>query len=327
MSSFGATIFGCEALQLSIEEKAFFRDANPFGFILFARNIADADQVRNLCAELRDTVGHNAPILIDQEGGRVQRLRPPMATEWAPPLAHILETGKNAERAMYLRYRIIAQELRALGVDANCAPMVDVATEHTHPFLKNRCYGSEPNVVAQLGRAVANGLSDGGVLPVLKHVPGHGRAQVDSHLDLPTVKVSRDALTRDFAPFAALSDLPMGMTAHLVYEAVDPAPATTSAKMMRLIRDEIGFGGLIMTDDICMEALSGTLAERAHNSLRAGCDVVLHCSGKLAEMVEVAHASGGMGDLAQSRAEAALAARQTPETVDIAALAEELKAF
>lgn len=327
MSGFGATIFGCEGLRLSAEEQQFFKAARPFGFILFARNIDNADQVRALCDALRACVDHDAPILIDQEGGRVQRFRAPLATEWLPPLEQVAAAGANAERVMYLRYRIIAHELRSLGVDANCAPMVDVAQPHTHAFLKNRCYGFDAPTVARLGRAVANGLSDGGVLPVIKHIPGHGRAQVDSHLDLPRVSASVEDLAEDFAPFKALNDLPMGMTAHLVFEALDMAPATTSAVMMGLIREQIGFDGLIMTDDISMQALSGTLAERSRNSVAAGCDVVLHCSGVLAEMRDVAEASGMMTDVALRRAQAALRARRAPLTVDIEALAAELRAF
>ncbi|KPA22875.1 Beta-hexosaminidase [Shimia sp. SK013] len=327
MDRFGATIFGCEGLRLSDDEHAFFRDVRPFGFILFARNIESSDQVRALCEELRACVAHHAPILIDQEGGRVQRFRAPLASEFLPPLEQVVAAGENAERAMYVRYRIIAHELLSLGVDANCAPMVDVAHESTHPFLKNRCYGFDSEYVSRIGRAVADGLSDGGVLPVVKHIPGHGRAVVDSHFDLPTVAAPISELDADFAPFKALNDLPMGMTAHLVYEAIDDAPATTSAKMMRMIRDDIGFGGLIMTDDINMKALKGSLGALSRVSLDAGCDVILHCNGDFAEMQEVAQASGEMTDAAQTRAEAALAARKSPDTVDIEALSAELKAF
>ena len=229
LSRFGATILDAEGLRLTAEEKRFFAQANPFGFILFARNIDTPDQVRALCAEMRDAVGRNAPITIDQEGGRVQRLRSPTWREWLPALDHVTAAGEAAVEAMYLRNRIIAHELHALGIDSNCAPLVDVAAPATHDFLKNRCYGFDPDSVAQIGRAVADGLLDGGVLPVVKHIPGHGRAVVDSHLDLPVVSAGLDELDRvDFAPFRALNDLPMGMTAHLVYEAVDDRPATTS---------------------------------------------------------------------------------------------------
>ena len=327
LSRFNAAIFGCDGLRLNPEEAAFFRDVQPFGFILFARNIDTADQLRALCEDLRACVDHHAPILIDQEGGRVQRLRAPLVREWVPPLDEVQNAGKHAARAMYLRYRIIADELMAMGVDANCAPMVDVAREDTHPFLKNRCYGTDPDTVSQIGRAVANGLWDGGVFPVLKHMPGHGRAKVDSHLDLPRVSVPRTELDADFAPFRALSDLPMGMTAHIVFEDIDDGPATTSPAMMRLMREDLQFDGLIMTDDIGMEALSGTVDQRAGAAIAAGCDVVLHCNGTLVERQAVAKTCGEMSETAQSRAEAVLAARRRPVPVDIEALAEELKAF
>ncbi len=327
MSRFGATIFGCEGLHLSQRERAFFRNVRPFGFILFARNIENADQVRALCDDLRSCVGHHAPILIDQEGGRVQRFRAPMAREFVPPMEQVAAAGENAERAMYIRYRIIAHELMSLGVDANCAPMVDVANADTHPFLKNRCYGTDPEQVSLIGQAVADGLSDGGVLPVVKHIPGHGRTLVDSHFDLPTVTVPKVELALDFAPFKALNTLPMGMTAHLVFTAIDDQPATTSARMMSMIREDIGFGGLIMTDDINMKALQGTLSDLSRASIDAGCDVILHCNGAFEEMQEVAEAADEMTEAAQRRAEAALAARKTPDSVDIKALAEELKTF
>lgn len=325
MKRFGATIFGCEGLNLSASEKTFFRDANPFGFILFARNIDSFEQIIALCDELRACVDHHAPILIDQEGGRVQRLRPPLARDWTPPLDFVAAAGENAERAMYLRYLITALELRSVGVDANCAPMVDVACSDTHPFLKNRCYSSDVTTVETLGRAVADGLMDGGVLPVLKHIPGHGRAKADSHLDLPRITATADDLERDFAPFRALNDLPMGMTAHLVYEALDERPATTSPKLMQLIRDEIGFDGLVMTDDISMQALSGPLVERSSQSIAAGCDVVLHCNGDLAEMQDIAAASGEMSNPAQERAMRVLQACRSPVTLDIPALSAELE--
>lgn len=325
MSRFGATIFGCEGLRLSNDEIEFFADARPFGFILFARNIESPSQIKALCAELRAAAGHDAPILIDQEGGRVQRLRPPHWRQWPAPLQHAEAAGAQAERALYLRYRLIAEELYALGIDGNCAPMVDVAEADTHRFLRNRCYGTDPVSVAKLGRAVANGLLDGGVLPVLKHIPGHGRARADSHLELPHVTASlAEIKAQDFAPFQALNDLPMGMTAHIVFDAIDPAPATISAKVMAMIRHDIGFQGLIMTDDISMQALSGTLAKRSQASLAAGCDVILHCNGTLAEMEAVAEASGTMSEVAQTRAKHTLAARRSPQNIDSQALLNEL---
>ncbi len=327
MSRFGATILDADGLRLSTDEKAFFRDVNPFGFILFARNIDTADQVRALCAEFREAVGRDCPITIDQEGGRVQRLRGPIWREWVPPLDHIAGCS-DPVRAMYLRYRLIANELYALGIDSNCAPMVDVPNDQTHEFLTNRCYGKDAAQVAAIGRAVAEGLLDGGVLPVLKHIPGHGRATQDSHFDLPHVEADIEALTEvDFAPFKALNDLPMGMTAHLVYDAIDPKPATLSTKMMGVIRDQIGFDGLIMTDDISMKALQGSLADLSRASLDAGCDVVLACNRTLSERMDIAEAAGEMTELAQSRADAALLARRTPDAIDIPDLEAQLKAL
>src|SRR6056297_3890237 len=271
---FGACILDAEGLRLTDAEKRLFAEVNPFGFILFARNIDTPEQVRALCAEMREAVGRDAPITIDQEGGRVQRLRAPLWRDWPAPLDQVAQAGGGAARAMYLRYRIIAAELHALGIDSNCAALVDVAGPRTHPFLRNRCYGEDAHTVAKLGRSVANGLLDGGVLPVVKHIPGHGRAEADSHHDLPVVDTAPGRLqATDFAPFQALNDLPLGMTAHVVYSAIESAPATLSAPMMRVIRDEIGFDGLIMTDDISMKALQGTLPDLSRAALGAGCDV------------------------------------------------------
>lgn len=325
MSQFGATIFGCDGLRLGPEEAAFFREANPFGFILFARNIDTADQIRALCDDLRATVGHAAPILIDQEGGRVQRLRAPLATEWAPPLEFVTAAGAQARRAMYLRYALIGAELRGLGIDSNCAPMLDVIAAGTHEFLRDRCYGEDPAKVASLGRAVADGLLAGGVMPVVKHIPGHGRSLVDSHLDVPRVVASLHELERDFAPFRAFGDLSMGMTAHLIFEALDSRPATVSPVLVQHIRDDIGFDGLLMTDDISMQALSGTVPQRAAAAIAAGCDVVLHCNGSLAERVAVAEAAAAMGPAAERRARRVLASRPAAAALDIPALTAELE--
>lgn len=326
--SFGATILDADGLRLSKDEIAFFREANPLGFILFARNIETPDQVYGLCSEFRDAVGRDAPITIDQEGGRVQRLRGPEWREWLPPLDFVQAAGDDAERAMYIRHRLMAHELKVLTIDSNCAPMVDIIVKETHKFLRNRCYGTSPGDIALLGRAAADGLLDGGVLPVIKHMPGHGRTDLDSHFDLPRVDVSLDTLREtDFAPFRLLNDLPMGMTAHVVYEAVDEAPATLSREMMRLIREDIGFDGLIMTDDTGMKALTGTPAQIATRALEAGCDVILHCNAPLAERVATANAAGQMTDAAQTRAEAALAARRAPDDIDIVDMNAELEAL
>ena len=326
--SFGATILDAQGLRLSADEKALFRDADPFGFILFARNLETPDQIRALCDEMRAAVGRDAPITIDQEGGRVQRLRPPLGRDWTPPLDFVAQAADAAEAAMRLRYRLIAHDLRALGIDSNCAPLVDVATEETHPFLRNRCYGTDPAAVARLGRAAADGMLAGGVLPVVKHIPGHGRATADSHHDLPRVRAPRrDLAAQDYAPFAALADLPMAMTAHVVYEAVDDLPATLSPATIAAIRHEIGFDGLLMTDDMSMKALQGDLGDLSSRAIAAGCDVVLLCNAALADRARVAEAAGRMTAAAQRRAEAVLAARQSPDTVDIPALEAQLEAL
>ncbi|MDV7269533.1 beta-N-acetylhexosaminidase [Thioclava sp. A2] len=323
----GAAIFGCEGLELTPREAAFFREANPWGFILFARNIDNPQQVARLTSSLREAVGRDAPVLIDQEGGRVQRMRAPHWREWLPPLEQLTAAGDLGTRALWLRYRIIADELRAVGIDVNCAPTCDIAGPLTHPFLQNRCFGTKPEVVIDAARASAEGLLAGGVLPIIKHIPGHGRATADSHKNLPVVEATHAELSAsDFAPFKALADLPMGMTAHIRFTALDDAPATQSARMIGLIRDEIGFDGLLMTDDISMEALSGDLTSRTRASLAAGCDLVLHCNGELPEMEAIVAEAGQMGQAAQIRADRALALRKPPETIDIAALEAELGA-
>jgi len=322
---YGATILDASGLRLTAQEKALFRAVKPFGFILFARNIDTPDQVRALCDELREAAGHEAVITVDQEGGRVQRLRAPHWRDWTAPLDFVQVAGPNAAEAMYLRFRLIADELHRVGIDSNCAPMVDVAGAQTHAFLRNRCYGTTPDAVATLGRAAADGMLAGGVLPVVKHMPGHGRATMDSHFDLPQVDAPRAALdTHDFAPFKALNDLPMGMTAHLVYDAIDPRPATLSPVMMQLIREDIGFDNLIMTDDISMKALSGEVDDIAAGALAAGCDVVLYCNATLEDRTLVADAAGEMSEAAQTRAVRALGMRRTPDNVDIPALTAKL---
>jgi len=324
-----AAILGCLGPRLRPDERAFFADAQPWGFILFARNIETPDQVRRLTHGLREAVGWNAPVLIDQEGGRVQRMGPPHWRQWLPPLDQIAGAGENAPRSMELRSQIIAAELRAVGIDVNCAPMADIAEPLTHAVLKNRCYGTDRDTVIACARAVANGLLRGGVLPILKHMPGHGRALVDSHLDLPTIDADpKDMENNDFATFKALSDLKMGMTAHLVYRTLDPdRPATQSPIMMDVIRNHIGFDGLLMTDDISMQALDGSLTDRASASIKAGCDLVLHCNGDLPEMREIVEAAGEMQGKSVDRANAALAQRKDPEEFDIKAAEAELTAL
>jgi beta-N-acetylhexosaminidase len=322
----GAAIFGCAGPSLDPNEAAFFREADPFGFILFARNVETPDQLRRLTSDLRASVGRDAPVLVDQEGGRVQRLRAPHWREWLPPLDQVARSGSRAAEGMALRSRLIAHELREVGIDANCAPCADIAAPQTHPFLRNRCYGSDAGMVTKVARAVADAHLQGGVLPVVKHMPGHGRSTADTHHDLPTVDVDADTLVAtDFAPFRSLNDLPMAMTSHIVFAAYDPVlPATQSPAMIRVIREVIGFQGLLMTDDLNMQALAGTLAERAALSIAAGCDIALHCKGDLAEMQAVAQAAGRMGAKAQQRAADALGCRRVPDDVDIRALEAKL---
>jgi beta-N-acetylhexosaminidase len=322
-----ASILGPIGHSVTDWERAFFRDSDPLGFIVFARNVDTPDQLRRLTSDLRDAVGRDAPILIDQEGGRVQRMREPHWREWLPPLEQAALASDTA-RSFYIPSRIMADELRGVGIDANCAPTCDIAGPETHPFLRNRCLGEDPITVIQNARATADGLLDGGVLPVMKHMPGHGRGTVDSHLGLPVADVALDvAADWDFAPFRGLNDLPMGMTAHIIFSAVGMSPSTQNPDMIKLIRNEIGFDGLLMSDDISMEALSGTVAERTTASISAGCDVVLHCNGDPAEMQAVTDAAGTMTDCAVARTHAALAQRKTPDDIDIAALSAELEAL
>lgn len=325
-----ATILGPEGPVLGRDEAAFFREADPWGFILFARNVATPDQLRRLTGDLRAAVGREAPILVDQEGGRVQRLRAPHWREYLPPLDQMACAAPDRRlHAVWLRYRLIAAELRAVGLDADCAPTADIAGPDTHPFLRNRCFGADATTVTEAARACAEGLLAGGVLPVMKHLPGHGRAAVDSHLHLPRVTAPLDELdATDFTPFAALADLPMAMTAHIVFDAVDPArPATASPDVVRLIRDRLGFGGLLMTDDLSMEALSGTLADRAAAGIAAGCDIALYCRGVRAEAEAVVAAAGQLTGAASRRADAALARRTRPDAIDTALLEAEFEAL
>jgi len=321
----GAAILGLAGPELTADEAAFFREADPWGFILFARNVADPAQLLALTSDLRACLGRDVPVLVDQEGGRVQRLRAPHWREYSPPL----EEAASGLRAMFLRSALIGAELAAVGIDVNCAPCADLAMPETHPFLHNRCAGATPDAVVPMARAIAEGLALAGVAPVLKHIPGHGRATADSHHDLPVVTADAATLrATDFDTFARLADMPMAMSAHVTYTAFDPdAPATLSPAMIHLIREEIGFDGLLMSDDISMQALSGSLAERTTRARAAGCDIVLHCSGVLDEAAEVVAAAGTLDGAAARRADAALAARPRAQTVDIRALEAEFQAL
>jgi beta-N-acetylhexosaminidase len=285
-------IFGCQGAELTADERALFQAHNPLGFILFGRNVVDPAQVKSLIAALRESVGRaDAPVLIDQEGGRVARLRPP---HWraAPPAGRI---GALVERegievaceAARINSRLLANELAALGIDVDCAPVADVPVPDAHDIIGDRAYAADPVLVGRMARAAAQGLLDGGVLPVVKHIPGHGRARADSHEELPVVEDSRTALERsDFAPFRVLADMPWAMTAHVLYTSLDrDNPATTSRKVIaEIIRGHIGFDGVLVSDDLSMKALKGDLPSRGRAALEAGCDVLLHCTGNFAEM-------------------------------------------
>ncbi|MFG1358162.1 beta-N-acetylhexosaminidase [Xanthobacter pseudotagetidis] len=326
-----AFISGCAGTRLSPDERAFFAESAPWGFILFARNVEDPAQVRALVGALREAVGWNAPVLIDQEGGRVQRLRPPHWPEYPPaePFGVLYDHDPaTALKAVRLNSRAIAADLAALGIDVDCLPVADLRHPDGHGIIGNRAYGETPAKVAALARAASDGLIDGGVLPVVKHIPGHGRAPADSHERLPVVAAPRAVLeAEDFAAFRALADLPLGMTAHVVYRAIDPEhPATTSPVMIAdVIRRDIGFSGLLMSDDLSMGALAGSLADRGRAAIAAGCDMLLHCNGRLEEMTEVAAVAPALAGLAAERAGRALALRKMADAVDVAALRAEVQ--
>lgn len=329
-----AFITGVSGTELTAAEREFIRDQRPWGFILFKRNVATPAQVAALVAELRAVAGApDAPVLIDQEGGRVQRLGPPHWPVYPPGavFASLYDTDSAfGLAAARLSARLIAADLADLGITVDCLPLADVPVPGADAVIGNRAYGTEPGKVAAIARAVAEGLEQGGVLPVLKHIPGHGRATADTHFKLPTVDTPRDELERtDFAAFKPLSDLPMAMTAHVVFSAIDPAhPATTSATMIAdVIRGAIGFQGLLMSDDVSMNALSGNIAERTRAIFAAGCDVALHCNGNIEEMRDVAGETPELSGRALERANAALAARKLPQPFDRAAARTELDAL
>jgi beta-N-acetylhexosaminidase len=316
-----AFICGCAGLALTAEERAFLRLEDPWGLILFKRNIADRDQVHELTRSFRECVGRaDAPVLIDQEGGRVQRMGPP---HWrAYPAAAAIEAGlepSRAEAAARLVARLIATDFIEVGITIDCAPVLDVANEGMHAAIGTRAFSSRPERVAAMGRAVAEGLLAGGVAPVIKHMPGHGRARVDSHHELPVVDAARADLKRDFAPFVALRDLPIAMSAHLLYTAIDPRhPATASPIVVaEIMRGEIGFDGLILSDDLSMKALGGPFDARAAAVFEAGLDIVLHCNGDLSETRPVASAAPALAGASLRRAKAAQAAITVPQPFDI----------
>ena len=332
-----AVIFGCSGLTLTDAERAFFTTCDPLGFILFARNVDTPEQVRALVSDLRGCVGRNAPVLIDQEGGRVQRLRPP---HWrsAPPLRQFgdlyARDPVRAAKAVRINMQAIGVELADLGIDVDCAPCLDVPVPGAHDVIGNRALSEDPTVVAALAAAACEGLIDAGVVPVIKHLPGHGRAGVDSHIELPTVDAIEDALSSsDFAPFQAVAQMPVAaMTAHVVYDAFDPAQTATLSKTVigDIIRKRIGFAGLLMSDDLGMKALNGSFEELAAGCLAAGCDVALHCSGVLSEMEQIAvgatplsdHAYQAMESLDEYRGSPRVEIDRTEASFEVASLLE-----
>jgi beta-N-acetylhexosaminidase len=316
-------IFGCSGPVLEPSERDFFRDVEPWGFILFGRNVETKEQVRALTDALRETVGDaSAPVLIDQEGGRVARLKPPVWNKRPPQGVFGTLHGEDPQRASeaaYLNARLIAADLAEIGVNVDCLPVLDVPVAGAHDVIGDRAFSTDPSVVIDIGRAVMDGLTEGGVLPVMKHAPGHGRAGCDTHHDLPHVTASREQLSAaDFVTFRSLAHCPMAMTAHVVYDAIDPKrPATLSPRVIReVIRGEIGYQGLLMTDDLSMSALSGPLSARAKAALFAGCDVVLHCNGGMDEMKDVALEAKPLEGEWLKRAETALGQLLRPADFD-----------
>lgn len=333
MTESKATILGCSGLALTSEEKAFYRGERPWGFILFGRNISEAAQITDLVAELRDSVGWHAPVLIDQEGGRVQRIRPPILKRY--PSGQVLGDLYRRDPALGLRAawamsRLHAFDLSSLGIDVDCLPVLDVPVEGSSNVIGDRAYGGYPETVIAMGRAAAEGLKAGGLLPVMKHMPGHGRGFADSHLELPVVTVSRDELeAHDFPPFVAMKDELMAMTCHVVFTAIDPDnPATTSRKVTDgIIREHIGFTGLLLSDDSSMNALSGTIGQRAANIIAGGCDIVLHCNGDMDEMREVVANVPQLAGQSLARTKAVEAGFTAADAADEAALRAEFEAM
>ena len=320
-----ALILGCSGPDLNETERRFFADADPLGFMLFARNCVDPVQVRALVGALRESVGRaDAPVLIDQEGGRVVRLKPP---HWraAPAARHFADLARRdsvrAAEAARLNAHLVAAELNELGITVNCVPVLDVLQPGAHPVIGDRALGDTPERVAELGRAVCEGVLDGGLLPVIKHIPGHGRALLDSHEELPEVTASRHELEAiDWAPFRELGAMPWAMTAHVIYRAIDTSrPATTSVGVIeQVIRGAIGFDGVLLSDDLSMKALKDGPGPSAAAALAAGCDLALHCNGILAEMESVAQTAGPCGEVTLDRLDRAEAMRRQPKPIEVA---------
>jgi beta-N-acetylhexosaminidase len=330
MSESIAMISGCLGAELSAEEAAFFKDRRPWGFILFARNLKEPNQIADLTASFRDAVGRpNAPVLIDQEGGRVQRLRPPLAPNYpsGAALGAIYRQSASAGRqAARILSRLHALDLRKLGINVDCLPVLDVPVEGANNVIGDRAYGFDPKTVTEMGREAALGLMDGGVLPVMKHMPGHGRGMADSHHHVPVVTASLEELKRhDFVPFAAMADMPLAMTGHVIFTAIDPdRPATASPIVIeQIIRGYLKYDGLLMTDDISMNALSGDMSQRARAIFDGGCDIALHCHGIMHEMIAVADQAPVLAGKSLQRAEAAMARIEAMDEHDETALRTE----
>lgn len=303
-----AAILGLKGLELSDVERSFFMKERPLGFILFKRNIDNPSQVKNLVKQLKECVEWDCPILVDQEGGRVARLKPP---HWrnSPAVKFFADMAKKdleaAKEATYMNARLIGEELYNVGINVDCAPVCDLVFDGAHDIIGDRSFGSDPENVAILARQMALGLADSGVLPIIKHIPGHGRARVDSHESLPAVDTSLAELRKtDFVVFEKLANIPWAMTAHITYTAIDTEnPATLSPKVIKIIRDDIGFSGILISDDLSMKALNGSFSQRASNSLKAGCDLVLHCNGEMEEMVQVVEGTTTIDDNLAARLE------------------------
>lgn len=326
----GAFTVGCSGPELTSDERAYLRDADPWGLILFGRNVVSLDQIARLTGAFRDCVGRaDAPVLIDQEGGRVQRIRPPLSCSHPPANRYGVLYEADPEAALAaarLGAELLAAELAAVGVTVDCLPVIDVPADGLTDAIGDRVYGRDAASVAALGRAVIDGCLAQGALPVIKHMPGHGRATVDSHYELPRVSASRETLdASDFEAFRLVADAPLGMSAHVVFEAIDPErPATLSPVVIsQIIRGHIGFDGLLMTDDLSMKALKGSVGASAAAAIAAGCDIALHCNGDMGEMIEVAAAAPRLEGRSAERAERALALLKRPAGVDLAALAAE----
>lgn len=329
-----AVILGCSGLVLTEEEKALYRDQNPWGFILFGRNIGDHAQISDLVASLRDTIGRpNAPVLIDQEGGRVQRIKPPLTQKYpsAAQIGALYAQDRNLGlRAAWAMSRLHAFDLMKHGINVDCLPVLDVPVEGASNVIGDRAYSFDPLEVAAIGQAAAYGLKAGGMLPIMKHMPGHGRGMVDSHHELPVVDVAlEDLKSHDFVPFKALNKELMAMSAHLVFNAIDPEnPATTSRVVIdEIIRGLIGFDGLLMSDDSSMNALKGTLAERAANIVAGGCDIVLHCNGVMSEMLQVVAEVPQLSGRALERVQAVEQAFTAPDETDEQSLRDEFNSL